>query len=38
MKISYNSLKRFKKDLKSPEQIAKDLVMHVAEVEEIEYT
>lgn len=37
MKISYNNLKRFKKDLKSPVEIAKDLVMHTAEVEDIEY-
>jgi len=38
MKISYNNLKRFKKDLKVPEDLAKDLIMHTAEVEEIEYS
>jgi hypothetical protein len=38
MKISYNSLKRFKKDLKSPEDLAYDLVMHAVEVEEIKYS
>ena len=37
MKISYNNLKRYKKDLKSPEGLAKDLIMHTAEVEEIIY-
>lgn len=37
MKISYNTLKRHIKYLKSPEEVAKDLVMHTAEVEEIEY-
>ena len=37
MKISYNNLKRFKKDLKNPEDLAQDLVMHTAEVEEITY-
>jgi hypothetical protein len=35
MKISYNNLKRYKKDLKSPEDLATDLIMHTAEVEEI---
>jgi hypothetical protein len=35
MKISYNNLKRFKKDIKSPKELAKDLIMHTAEVEEI---
>jgi hypothetical protein len=35
MKISYNNLKRYKKDLKSPEKLAENLVMHTAEVEEI---
>jgi len=35
MKISYNNLKRYKKDLKSPEELAGDLIMHAAEVEEI---
>ena len=38
MKISYNNLKRFKSDIKNPEQLAQDLVMHTAEVEEIEYS
>jgi len=37
MKISYNNLKRFKKDLKKPEKLAKDLIDHTAEVEEIKY-
>ncbi len=37
MKISYNNLKRFKADLKNPEELAQDLVMHTAEVEEIIY-
>jgi hypothetical protein len=37
MKISYNTLKRFKSDLKSPEDLAQDLIMHTAEVEEIIY-
>jgi phenylalanyl-tRNA synthetase beta chain len=37
MKISYNTLKRFKKDIKSPEEIAQDLIMHTAEVEEVIY-
>lgn len=38
MKISYNNLKRLKKDLKSPEEVAQDLIMHAAEVEDIEYS
>ncbi len=35
MKISYNNLKRFKKDLKIVEDLSSDLIMHTAEVEEI---
>lgn len=35
MKISYKVLKKYIKDIKSPEEIAKDLVMHTAEVEDI---
>ncbi len=37
MKISYKSLKRIKKDLKTPEEIANNLIMHTAEVEEVQY-
>jgi len=37
MKISYNNLKRFKENLKNPEELASDLIMHTAEVEEIIY-
>ena len=37
MKISYKALKRQIPDLKSVEEVAKDLVMHTAEVEEIDY-
>jgi hypothetical protein len=37
MKISYKVLKNYIKNLKSPEEIAKDLVMHTAEVEDIIY-
>lgn len=37
MKISYKVLQNYKKDLKSAEEIAKDLVMHTAEVENLEY-
>lgn len=37
MKISYKVLKNYIKNIKSPEEIAKDLVMHTAEVEWIEY-
>ncbi len=37
MKISYNSLKRLKKDIKSPEDVTNDLIMHTAEVEKIHY-
>ncbi len=35
MKISYNNLKRYKNDLKSPNDLALDLIMHTAEVEEV---
>jgi len=35
MKISYKVLNKYIKDLKSPEEVARDLVMHTAEVEEI---
>ncbi len=35
MKISYNTLKRYIKDIKPAEEVAKDLVMHTAEVEDI---
>lgn len=37
MKISYKVLQNYIKDLKSPEEVARDLVMHTAEVEWIEY-
>ncbi len=37
MKISYNTLKRYIPDIKSPEELAQDLIMHTAEVEEIIY-
>jgi hypothetical protein len=37
MKISYKVLQNYIKDLKSPEEVARDLVMHTAEVEGIEY-
>ncbi len=35
MKISYKVLKSYKKDIKNAEELAKDLVMHTAEVEDI---
>lgn len=35
MKISYKTLKRYIKNIKSPEEIAEDLVMHSAEVESV---
>ena len=35
MKISYNTLKKYIENIKSPEEVAQDLVMHTAEVEEI---
>ncbi|MDD3646507.1 MAG: phenylalanine--tRNA ligase subunit beta [Candidatus Gracilibacteria bacterium] len=37
MKISYNTLKRYIKNIKSVDEIAQDLVMHTAEVEDIHY-
>jgi len=37
MKISYNTLKRYIPNIKSPEEVAQDLIMHTAEVEEIIY-
>lgn len=35
MKISYKTIKRYIKNLKTAEEVAKDLIMHAAEVEEI---
>jgi phenylalanyl-tRNA synthetase beta chain len=35
MKISYNTLKKYISNLKTPEEVAQDLIMHTAEVEEI---
>ena len=35
MKVSYKVLKRLIPDIKTPEQVAQDLIMHTAEVEEI---
>ena len=37
MKISYNTLKRYIPNIKNPEELAQDLIMHTAEVEEIIY-
>ena len=37
MKISYKVLQNYVSDLGTPEEVAQDLVMHTAEVEEIEY-
>jgi hypothetical protein len=37
MKISYKTLKNYISNSKSPEEIAKGLVMHTAEVEDIIY-
>ncbi len=37
MKISYNTLKKYIPNIKSPEEVAEDLIMHTAEVEEIHY-
>lgn len=37
MKISYNTLKRYIKNIKSADEVAQDLVMHTAEVEDIHY-
>ena len=35
MKISYNTLKKYIPNIKSAEEVAQDLVMHTAEVEEV---
>jgi hypothetical protein len=35
MKISYKVLKKYIPDIKSAEDVAQDLVMHTAEVEDI---
>jgi len=37
MKISYKVLKKYIDNLGTPEEVAQDLVMHTAEVEEIVY-
>lgn len=37
MKISYNELKKHVANIGSPEEVAELLIMHTAEVEEIEY-
>jgi len=37
MKISYNTLKKYIPNIKSAEEVAQDLIMHTAEVEEIIY-
>lgn len=37
MKISYNVLKKYVDNLKTPEEVSRDLIMHTAEVEEIVY-
>jgi hypothetical protein len=37
MKISYKVLEKYLSNLGTPEEVAKDLVMHTAEVEEIVY-
>ena len=37
MKISYNTLKRYIPNIKTPEEVAQGLIMHTAEVEEIIY-
>ena len=37
MKISYKVLQKYVSNLGTPEEVAQDLVMHTAEVEEIEY-
>ena len=38
MKVSYKVLKKYIPDIKSPEDVAQDLIMHTAEVEEIHET
>ena len=35
MKVSYKVLKKYIPNIKSPEEVANDLIMHTAEVEEI---
>ena len=35
MKVSYRVLKKYIPDIASPEQVAQDLIMHTAEVEDI---
>lgn len=35
MKVSYKVLKKYIPNIKSPEEVAQDLIMHTAEVEEI---
>jgi hypothetical protein len=35
MKISYKVLKSYKENIKNENEVAKDLVMHTAEVEDI---
>ena len=37
MKISYKTLKNYIPNIKSPEEVAEDLIMHTAEVEEVHY-
>jgi hypothetical protein len=37
MKVSYNTLKKYIPNIKSAEEVAQDLIMHTAEVEEIVY-
>jgi phenylalanyl-tRNA synthetase beta chain len=37
MKISYKVLQKYVPNIKTPEEVAQDLVMHTAEVEEIIY-
>jgi hypothetical protein len=37
MKISYKTLKRYIPDIENAEEIAQKLIMHTAEVEEIQY-
>jgi len=37
MKVSYKVLKDYIKNIKSPEEVASDLIMHAAEVEDIIY-
>jgi hypothetical protein len=35
VKVSYKVLKKYIPDIKSPEDVAQDLIMHTAEVEEL---